>query len=121
EVDDQIGDEARNRHAANRRPDVLHRDVPPAAVVEAGEDEDAHLHRDDDQDRPVEDPLVRLRGPVVEAELEGEEPGERDEAGIGGELPEPVAVERHARATRAASASRTTATTRSCCSGAIDG
>ena len=51
---------------------------------------------------------------MVEAQLEGEPPRERDQAGVGDELPDAMAIDRdHART---AAASRITLTTRSCVS-----
>ena len=54
QVDGQVGDEARDDDASDRRPHIADRDVAPPAVVEAEGDEDDQLDPDDEQDRPVE-------------------------------------------------------------------
>jgi len=114
EVDRQPGDQRGDGHAAERAPHVAHRDVAPPAVVEAAQHEDDELDRDDDQDRAPEERVVVRRHAAVEAELEGEVPRERDQARVGDQLPDPVAVD--ADHARTAAASRIVATTRSCVS-----
>src|SRR5438270_5119785 len=117
EVDDEIGDDTRDRDAARRAPHVTCRDVAPPAVVEAEDDEDRQLDRDGDGDRVDEQPVVRTRDAVVEAQPEREPPGEPDQRRVGDELPDPVAVDRHHDATGAAAC--TVDTTCSCVSASM--
>ena len=73
EGEDDEGGERGERHAAERRPHVTGRDVPPPAVVEAREREHRELDRDDDEDDlPVEVAVVVHRPALVEAEQPGE-------------------------------------------------
>src|SRR5512133_385158 len=117
EVDDEIRGDARDGDAARRTPHVARRDVAPPAVVEAEGDEDGELDRDGDCDRVDEQPVVRARHSMVEAEPERQPPGERDQRSIREQLPETVAVDRHHDATGAAAC--TTETTRSCAAASI--
>src|SRR5262249_51858783 len=98
-----------------RAPHVACGDVAPPAVVEAEEDEDHQLDPDDDQHRLRKQRVVIPRNALVEAELEGEPPGERDQSAISDDLPDSVAIDRNQAdpGARRAEASRTTATTRS--------
>ena len=115
EVDDDRRDEAGDGHAARGAPHVAGRDVAPPAVVEAEEDEDRDLDQDHDPDRLVEERLVVGRDVRVEAQPEREVPGDSAQAGVDGELPEAMPVERQVlqRAAPTATLSRTTLATRS--------
>jgi hypothetical protein len=112
EIDDEVRDDARDGHATCSAPHVARRHVPPPPVVEAEDDEDGELDRDDDGERVDEEPVVRARHTVVEAEPEREPPRECDQRRVGEQLPEAVPVDRHQDATGAAAC--TTETTRSC-------
>src|SRR5581483_1851948 len=95
--------------------------APPAAV-EAEEQEDRELDRDDEDDRAPEQRVVVDGEPLVEAELEGEHPRDRDDPGVRDELEEPVAADpAHRRADESATAERTVSTTRSCASAGMPG
>ncbi len=122
EAEHEEQDEARCDDSARGAPHVPRRDVAPPAVVEAGEREDAELdHRDEREDRPGDVVLV-VDGQVgVEAEPEGEEPGDDDDREVRRQLRQPVPVDRrsHARADATPTASRTVETTRSCTSASI--
>ena len=73
--DDERGERG-ERDAAERRPHVPRRDVPPPAVVEAGEREHGQLDPDDDEDDlPVEVAVVVDRPALVEPQQPGEHPG----------------------------------------------
>ena len=123
EVDDEARRQRRDGHALERAPHVSRRDVAPPAVVEAEEREDDELDRDHEEDRPpADEPLVEGRDAPegVEAKLEGEQPGDRDQHAVGGELPDPVAVHRAPHRTASSdTASLTAATTCSCTSAPI--
>src|SRR5204862_6433724 len=97
------------------------RNVPPPAIVEAERGEAAELDRDDDDDRPAVEPAAVVgRDALVEAELERQVPGERDQHRVDGDLPGAVPVERRPHyEIGVATASRATATIRSCVSGSI--
>src|SRR5207249_980483 len=102
-----------------RTPHVARGDVPPPAVVEAGEDEDGELdHNDEQDDRRVEIAVVVAGSRLVEAKVPGEPPRQRDNSGIDGDVPEPMPVQQPHQATTPAAAS-TVSTTRSCWSGRI--
>ena len=123
EVDDEAGRERGDGDSARRAPHVPRGHVSPPAVVEPEGGEDAELDRDDEEDRPPVDELVvegRDLFVRVEAQLEREEPRDGDQSGVGGELPDPVAVHRASQRTASSdTASLTAATTRSCTSGPI--
>ena len=72
-------------------------------------------------DVEVEERLVARRDAVVEADVEREHPGQRDEAGVDDRLPQPVPVERAHQAAFSVEAARRHSTTRSCCSREIAG
>ena len=118
EQDDQVGDGTRDGDPASRPPHVARRDVAPPAVIETEHDEHRQLHDDDDRDRVDHQPVVRSRNAVVEAQPEGEPPGECDQRRIGEDVPDPVSVDRNHRAATA-EAERTTSTTRSCVAASI--
>jgi hypothetical protein len=61
--------------------------------VEAEEQEDGDLDRDDEQDRPAKKRVVVHRQALVEAELEREDPRERDDSRVDRELQQAVAPE----------------------------
>ena len=87
--EDEEHGERREHDAAERGPHVARRDVAPPAVVEAREREDGQLDRDDEQDDlPVEVPVVVDGAPLVEAEAPREPPGGRDDRRVDGDLPE---------------------------------
>jgi hypothetical protein len=117
EVDDEVGENARDGDAARRAPHVPRRDVAPPAVVEAERDEHRELDRDDDEDRVDHEPVVRPRHALVEAQPEREPPGERDQRRVGQKLPETMPVHGNHDATGAAAC--TTETTRSCASASM--
>src|ERR671924_2206779 len=94
EVDDEVGEHTRNRDAAGGTPHVTGRDVAPPAVVEAEQDEDDELDRDDYEDRVDHQAVVRGGHALVEAEPEREPPRERDQDAVGEQLPDAVAVDR---------------------------
>ena len=86
--DDERGERG-ERDAAERRPHVTRRDVPPPAVVEAGQPEHGELDPDDDEDDlPVEVVVVVDRPSLVEPQHPGEHPGRRDDRRVGGDLPQ---------------------------------
>ena len=121
EIDGDVGDERRDDNAARGAPHVAHRDVTPPAAVEAEEQEHRHLDDDDEQDRPPQQRVVVDRQPVVEAQLEREEPRDGDDRRIGQDLQEAGSTEAgHARAPTP-TAERTTSTTRSCASTGMPG
>ena len=95
--EDEVHRERAETDAAERAPHVPRRDVAPPAVVEAGEDEDRELDRDDQQhDRGVEVAVVVAGARLVEAKVPRQPPGQRDDRGVDGHVPEPVPVERGA-------------------------
>src|SRR5262249_10292241 len=110
----------RDGDAADDPPHVPRRDVAPPVVVEAEEDEDDELDRDDDQDRPLEQRLVEDWDAAVEAELEGEVPGCCDERRVGAELPDAGSGRNH-EVIFALAAVFTASTTRSCTSAGMPG
>ena len=78
---------------------------------------DRKLDRDDDEDRVDHQAVVRTGHALVEAQPEREPPRNRDQHGVGEQLPEAVPVDRHHDATGAAAC--TTETTRSCASASM--
>jgi hypothetical protein len=121
EVEREADEERGDRDAAQRAPHVTGRDVPPPAVVEAERREDEQLDRDDERDRAPADQLLVVGRDArvgVEPQLEGEQPRGDDQPRVGGELPDPVHVDRtpHRTAPSSDTALFTAATTRSCTS-----
>ena len=87
EVDEADGGSRGDGDGEHRPPHVPDGDVAPPVVVEAEEDEDDKLDRDDgDEDVEPEELVVTRRHALVEADLERQIPGERDEARVGGHL-----------------------------------
>ena len=101
EVDDHVGEHAGRQHADRGAPHIARGEVAPPAVREAEQHEHRHLDRHDDPDRPVEEGLVEDRQAVVEAQLEGQRPRDRDETRIDPELPDAVVRQRDANAAHA--------------------
>ena len=90
-VDEVHGEPRHDRgrdDAAQDRPHVPQRDVAPPVAVEAEEDEDAELDGDDEIDRLLEEPLVPHGDAGIEAQPEGEVPGDSDQACVDRELPQ---------------------------------
>ena len=101
EVDGEVGDDARGRHATGSTPHVAGGNVTPPTVVEAERDEDRELDRDDDEDRVDHQPVVRARYALVEPQPERKPPGNRDQRGVREQLPEPMPVDGNHEATGA--------------------
>ena len=94
EEDDE--DRAGDGDGAEDQQEVAAADVAPPLLVEPEGGEDDQLADDDEADRLGEEHLVAVRQPVrvvEEAQLEGEEEGERDEHRVGRHLQNPVAVD----------------------------
>ena len=72
-----------------------------------------------EQDRPLEEAVVDEGHARVEAEVEGEIPGERDEARVDNDLPDPVPVDEPHQEARTGTADRIVSTTSSCLSGSM--
>ncbi len=94
EDDDQQG--AGDGDSAEDQHEVATADISPPLLVEPEAGEHNQLAGDDEADRLREEDLVAV-GPAVrlveEAQLEGEEIGQRDERGVGRDLQDPVAVD----------------------------
>ena len=90
-------------------------------VIEAEGHERRDLDAQDEQDRPLEEAVVDEGHARVEAEVEGEIPGERDEARIDDDLPDPVSVDESHQVweARTGTADRIVSTTSSCLSGSM--
>ena len=94
EDDDQ--ERAGDGDGAEDQQEVAAADVAPPLLVEPEGGEDDQLADDDEADRLREQHLVAMRPAVrfvEEAQLEGEEEGERDENRVGRHLQHPVAVD----------------------------
>ena len=94
EDDDQ--DRAGDGDGAEDQQEVAAADVAPPLLVEPEGGEDDQLADDDEADRLREEHLVAVRPAVrfvEEAQLEGEEVGQRDEHRVGRHLQHPVAVD----------------------------
>src|SRR5713226_841618 len=89
--------------------------------MEAEEEEDGDLDRDDDQDRAAQERVVVDRQALVEPQLEGEEPGERDDPRVDQQLQQAMSPEPAHALAATPTAERTTSTTSSCCSTEIVG
>ena len=100
--EDEEGGDGRRRDAAYDPPHVLRRDIAPPAVVEAEREEHRQLDREDQrEDVPVEVAVVvDGAGVAVEAHVPGDRPGGDDQERVGGDLPEPVPVDRRAHRSR---------------------
>ena len=90
-------------------------------VVEAREGEDADLEADHDENRLADEIAVAIGDCEVEAEGEGQVPGDRDETCVHEQVEDAAAVEPPHDAALRVSAERTPSTTRSCCSAVIAG
>ncbi len=117
EVERRHGQDRGDADREERAPDVADRDIAPPVVVQAEDDEGEDLHADhDEHDVQAEERLVAGRHPVVEADVEREDPRQRDETGVDDGLPEAMPVERAHQAAFSAEAARRHSTTCSCSS-----
>ena len=90
--------------------------------MEAEQEEDRELDRDDEQDRAPQQRVVVDRQALVEPKLEGEHPGDGDDRRVRQQLQQPVAADpAHAAGAPTPTAERTTSTTRSCASTGMPG
>ena len=91
EGEEEQGRDQHDRGHHDRLHDRLHVllvDEAPELRVEAEEREDHDLHRHDEDDRVLEEVLVAVRDPLVEAQDEGEVVGQRDQAHVHPDLPD---------------------------------
>ena len=120
EVEDEHGGGGRRDDRQEGPPHVSDGHVAPPVLVEPEGDEHGHLHRHDrDEDVQPEELVVAGRNALVEAHVEGDVPGDRDEARVGDDLPDAVAAEEPHAPAPTPTAERMVSTTCSCCSAAI--
>ena len=121
-VENEVRERRGDDDAAGSAPHVTGRDVPPPAVVEAGEHERRELDRDDERDDlPVEQVPIEDRRRLVEAEEERQPPRGDDQDRVEDELPDPVAIDReaHSYERTICEARLITDTTSACCSSSM--